>query len=417
MASETPSGSKTYDVAVVGAGPAGSATATHLARAGCRVALLDRARFPRDKPCAEYLSPGAEPLLRDLGVLDELERLTPAHLKGFRVFAPSGRMFQGDFAGTRAPNGTPLHTYGLAVPRLRLDAALLGAARTAGAAIFEGCRVANIERVAASVPVWRLLGADGSEHLHAHVLVAADGVHSTIARRLGLQRPGILRKVGLVAHLRGIQGLADYGEVHVAGRRYVGLAPLEPTAVGDLCNVAMVVDEAREGRHLAGHPQAFLLDALESFPRLHGRLSHVTVVRPTLTTSGICVRACRLADDGLLLVGDAAGYFDPFTGEGIYQALQSAQIAAGVIARALASGDVSRQALQPYVAHHRRAFKGKRTVEALVQSAIQVPGMMNQMARALARHKSMADTIVAVTGDYLPPSAILNPAYLLRLLV
>jgi flavin-dependent dehydrogenase len=252
--------------------------------------------------------------------------------------------------------------------------------------------------------------------VRARILVAADGVHSTIARRLNLHRPGVLRKIALVAHLRGIEGLSEYGEVHVAGRRYVGLAPLEPTAVGDLCNVAMVVDQTRDGPQLAGRPQAFLLEALESFPRLRGRLGRATVARRTLTTSRICVRARRLVDAGLLLVGDAAGYFDPFTGEGIYQALRSAELAADVIALALSADDVTRSALEPYAARFRQAFKGKRTVEAIVQSSVQVPMMMDRIAHTLARRTAMADTIVAVTGDFLPPSAVLNPGFLLRLL-
>src|SRR5215831_14372489 len=86
-----------YDVAIVGAGPAGSACAVHLARAGMDVVLVDRAAFPRDKPCAEYLSPASEPLLDELGVLDALEAAHPARLLGFRIFAPGGHVFQGDF--------------------------------------------------------------------------------------------------------------------------------------------------------------------------------------------------------------------------------------------------------------------------------------------------------------------------------
>src|SRR5215468_3268019 len=75
-----------FDVAVVGAGPAGSATATHLARGGWRVVVVDRAVFPRDKPCAESLSPAAEPLLAELGALDEIEATGPARLRGFRIY-------------------------------------------------------------------------------------------------------------------------------------------------------------------------------------------------------------------------------------------------------------------------------------------------------------------------------------------
>src|SRR6516162_5127410 len=104
-----PPSTSLYDVAVIGAGPAGSAAATYLASKGLRIVLVDRARFPRDKPCAEYLSPAAEPLLRKLGVLDELERTEPARLNGFRIFASSDLMFQGDFGATRDGLGRVIH--------------------------------------------------------------------------------------------------------------------------------------------------------------------------------------------------------------------------------------------------------------------------------------------------------------------
>jgi flavin-dependent dehydrogenase len=410
--------SQRYDVAVVGAGPAGAATATHLARAGLRVALLDRATFPRDKPCAEYLSPAVEPLLRELGALDEIEATHPGRLRGFRIFAPNGSVFQGDFAATRDANGRSFFETGLAVPRLRLDMALVTAAQRAGAELREGWRLARIERAGAAASAgYTLSQAAGGEPIHARLVVAADGVHSTVARRLGLHVPSRRRKVALVAHMRGIAWLGEYGEMHVAGRRYVGLAPLEPAGVGDLCNVAMVVDEARDGRALAGRPQDFLLEALATFPRLRGRLERAEVTRRTLTTSRICVRARRLSDTGLLLVGDAGGYYDPFTGEGIYRAVRGAQLAAATAREALTTGDLSAAALARYDRACAVEFRGKRAVEAIIQTAVQVPLLMDHLAAVMRRRKHMADTAVAVTGDFLPAAAVLRPSYLLRLIV
>lgn len=405
-----------YDVAVVGAGPAGSATATHLARAGYHVALIDRAIFPRDKPCAENLSPAAEPLLRDLGVLDEIEAMRPGRRRGFRIFAPNGGTFQGDFAGTRDAKGNSLFQTALMVPRFRLDASLVAAARRAGAEVFEGWRLARLARESPAGP-HVLHSAEGDLELRARMLIAADGVHSTVARRLGLHIPRRKRKVALVAHMRGIAGLGAYTEIHVAGRRYVGVAPLEPTDEGDLCNVAMVVDEVRDGHTLAGRPQAFLLDALATFPHLRDRLAAAEVVRRTLTVSRMCVLASRLSDDGLLLVGDAAGYYDPFTGEGIYRALRGAQLAGQVAAEALACSDLSAARLARYDALQLAEFRGKRTIEAIIQTAVEAPPLMDHIASVMSRRQAMADTIVGVTGDLLPPSAVLRPGFLLRLVV
>jgi flavin-dependent dehydrogenase len=402
-----------YDVAVVGAGPAGSAVATRLARDGWRVALVDRSVFPRDKPCAEALSPAAEPLLAELGALDTILEIHPARLRGFRVYAPNGGYFQGDFAATRDAAGDSIFATGLVVPRLRLDAALFAAAKQAGAETREGWRLATLTRDSG---IWSLRSVSGEE-LRARLLIAADGVHSTVAQRLNLHQMGRLRKVALVAHIRGIAGLDDYGEMHVANRRYVGLAPLEAPAVGTLCNVAMVVDEARERAKLTGRPQPFLLETLATFPRLHGRLDALEVVRKTIAISRIHVRARRIVGDGLLLVGDAAGYYDPFTGEGIYGALASAKLAAGVAGKALAAGSVEQAALADYQRGHAALFRGKGAVEAIIQSAVQLPPLMNHVAAQLTRRKAMADTLLAVTGDFLPTNAVLNPGYLARLVV
>ncbi|MBF6589828.1 MAG: FAD-dependent monooxygenase [Ktedonobacterales bacterium] len=404
-----------YDIAIVGAGPAGAAAAISLARAGWRVVVVDKAVFPRDKPCAEYLSPAAEPLLRELGALAEIEDERPARLRGFRVFAPNGGTFQGDFAATRDGVGQSRFATGLAVPRLRLDVALVGAARRAGAEVREGWRLGRVERQGTG-GLWTLTPSPEEATISARLLVAADGAHSVVARRLGLHTPGQLRKVALVAHLRGIAGLGEYGEMHVAGRRYVGLAPLEPPEVGDLCNVALVVDEARDGRALAGRAESFLLETLETFPGLRGRLAGVAVARSALATSRVDVRARRRSAAGLLLVGDAAGYYDPFTGEGIYRALSSARLAAGVADAALRDGDLGVRSLARYDHAYHDEVRGRHMIEALIQFGVQVPPLMNHFARVFARRKEMADTLMAVTGDFLPASAVLRPGYLLRLL-
>ena len=403
-----------YDVAVVGAGPAGAASAIHLARGGQQVVVVDRSTFPRDKPCAEYLSPAAEPLLRQLGIDDLLEAAQPNRLRGFRIFAPNGRTFQGDFAAIRGPDGQSLFETGLVMPRTKLDAAIVAGARRAGAEVHEGWRLGQIERIADG---YRLHPVGTHEPIEARLLIAADGVHSTVAQRLGLHATSRLHKIALVAHIRGIAGLTAYGEMHVAQRRYVGIAPMESPEKGNLCNVAMVVDEVRDGPHLAGKPEAFLLAALATFPGLQGRLHHLAVERRTLTISRLAVHARRLSDDHVLLVGDATGYYDPFTGEGIYRALQGAQMVADVALPALTQHDLSAPSLGIYDQHQRHAFRGKRLIEQIIQLAVQTPPLMDHVARVLGRHKRMADTMVAVTGDFLPTSAVLQPGYLLRLLV
>src|ERR671932_210945 len=132
------------DVIVVGGGPAGAATATALARAGVDVVVLDRARFPRAKPCSEYLSPEASRVLASMGALDAVEGAGAARLAGMTVRAPDGTQLRGDFA---APHGfRGFRDRGLALPRVRLHPILLDCARRAGARVEERVRVVDVER-------------------------------------------------------------------------------------------------------------------------------------------------------------------------------------------------------------------------------------------------------------------------------
>jgi flavin-dependent dehydrogenase len=432
-----------FDALIVGAGPAGSAAAIMLARQGYRVGLLDKASFPRDKACAEYMSPAIEGTLKRLGVLEQVEAAQPAHLRGFDIYTPGGRSFRADFAGVTRPDGMPYYEYGLAFPRHLFDHLLVERARSVGVTVLENTRLQEfqVERagpkgvsVSAKVHLAQpaRVGAGGPSAapaeaerktdtsptiLRARLLVAADGVHSMIARRMGVQQPSARhRKIALVTHMRGIRDLGLYGEMHVGRGRYVGLAPLERPEVGDLCNVAVVVDE-REAPGLAGRVEAFFDEALQGFPVLAPRLAEAKRAKPILAISRLAVEARRFSSAGVMLVGDATGFYDPFTGEGIYRALRGAEILAGVAGAALAANDCSAERLRAYDRLHRREFRGKRLVEHIVQELIARPWLAEYVAQRFTRRKPLADTIMGVTGDFLPPSRVLSPLYIARLML
>ena len=135
------------------------------------------------------------------------------------------------------------------------------------------------------------------------------------------------------------------------------------------------------------------------------------------TTSGLACSVSRRIDDGLILVGDAGGYYDPFTGEGIYRGLRSAELAAGVAAAALRDGDLRAPALRPYAAMFRRQFLPKRLVEVVVHEVITRRRVFEHVARRLRQRADLADALVGVTGDYLSPYTVLNPLYLARLFI
>ena len=401
-------------VIVVGAGPAGSSTAWHLARRGIDVLVLDRARFPRDKPCAEYLSPEASRLLDTMGALGACEGAGAAQLTGMTVRAPNGAVLRGDFAAAHGFRG--FRDRGLALRRTVLDGILLERATTAGVNVVEGERVTGLVRNARGAVVGvEVLDARGqAAERRADIVVGADGLRSVVARRLGLararRRP---RRIAMIAHYRGVVGIGSYGEMHVERDGYAGLADVG----GGITNVAVVAPAARVKR-AAQAPAAFFDAWLAAHPHVGARLAGAERVDAVRATGPFAHHARRAWARGAALVGDAADFYDPFTGEGIYAALRGGELVAPHIASALEAHSPSDAdaALAAYDAERRRTFAGKWRIERLVALAVAVPALMNRAAATLGQRKDMADLFVGVAGDFVPPSEILSVRYLLRLL-
>lgn len=403
--------SKVRDAVVVGGGPAGSATALLLARAGRRVTLLDRARFPRDKACSEYLSPETVRHLDALGVLAELDAdASSAPLHGSNVTAARGAALSGRFDGA---GGHPFRPTGLALPRRVLDATLLDAARREGVEVVERQRVSELVRHRDGVVGVIAQSDDGSTSAwNARVVIGADGLGSTVARRAGLRRQGWLRRTAFVAHVRDVTGLEGAADLHVGAAGYVGLNPL-----GDRCtNVALIVP-TRDAAAARGNAADFFFDRLEQFPGVRGRVDRRNLVREVMVTGPFDAMCRRSVDDGVLLVGDAADFFDPFTGEGVCAALAGAQFAAAVLDEALVSGaPLTAHRLRRYRTLRRQHFLGKWMVERLIGYSMLTPALFDRAVARLDR-RGMADTLIGVTGDFISPWRVLNPVFLTRMLV
>ncbi len=395
----------TWDVAVIGGGPAGAATAAFAARAGLSVVLVDRARFPRDKPCAEYLSPEAARDLDALGVLGRIEAAGAARLHGFRLVSDDGAAVCGRFANTPF---TPYRPFGFALPRLTLDAIVLDAAREAGVEVREETALERLIVEDGTVRGVVTRDASGPNDIRARVVVGADGLNSRVARSLGLARRGRLDRLALVAHLDGVAGMTDVGEMFAADGWYVGVAPIG----GGLVNFAMVVPQA-ESAAMAGGTEAYFLAKLRSVPELARRLTSARIVREVLVTGPFARRTTSPIADGALLVGDAADFYDPFTGEGIFAALRGGGLAAKAIGSALAQGEATRRALRPYAAARRRAFMGKWVLERVVGLGATRPMLMRRFTRQLARKTHIADLWVGAAGDTVPVRALFAPRHLL----
>ncbi len=391
---------------VVGGGPAGSALATSLAEAGHRVLLLDKASFPRHKACSEYINPAAAELLGKMGVLDEVILAGAHRMDAMIVHAPNGHMFTANFA--KADPGRAA----LGLSRYRLDHLLLERAKAAGVEVCERAHVREVVQQRGRVVGVEATINGSRELLRSPLVIGADGHNSVIGRGLELDVPlRWPRKTGFVAHYRGVRDLGMFGEMHVGRQAYVGLAPLED----GLTNVAVVANvRAVEAR--TGSIDEFFSASLRSIPAVARKLDGAEQVGGIRGVGSMARRARRTIGDGFLLVGDAASFLDPFTGEGIYEALRGAAIAAPVAHAALTSGDTSAAALDGYRIARRRTFTAKREVCWIVQGFINMPPLMNYVTDRLAQREELGLTLSGVLGNFRPATDALSPIFLARLL-
>lgn len=351
------------DVLVVGAGPAGAIAAILLARAGVRVRLVDRARFPRAKLCGDSLNPGAFATVRRLGLADRIAaRGLPVH----------GMLLTGAHVAVDAP--FPAGVCGLSIRRDLLDAALVDAAIAAGADFSDdvtvsgpltgdgpdGMRVRGVR--------CRLPGGASSD-IRAAVTIAADGRRSTLARALGLvSQPRTPRRWAVGAYMSGVRTTTGRGEMHIRRGHYVGVAPV----AGGGTNVC-VVRPSFPGDPLWRDPEALLLGVLRADPILRHRCDHPNCVERPVVLGPLAVDVIhgRRSPDGLLAAGDAAGFVDPMTGDGIRFAFRGGELAAHAALAALEHGWMGVHARLRQQRRREFAMKWRvnRTLRSLVATA------------------------------------------------
>ena len=382
------------DVVVVGAGPAGSSAAAGLARAGARVLLVEASRHPRPKACAEYASPRVVEELARIGLAPGDWRDAAVPLDGMELHAGGRRVLIG-YADRRGRR----RSWGL--DRRRFDSRLAEHAAASGAVLEERSRAVALLDGEGRTRGVQLRGEAGAlEPVRADWVIGADGARSTVARLLGVEAPVRLpRRLGLVAHYEPVPGLDDHGEMHAADGWYVGLAP-----VAGALNVGMALPMGA-----ARSAEARFAEAIARLPAVAARLAGSRRIGPIRGAAPIGHRVRGTAGPGWLLVGDAAGFVDPFTGEGIHRALRGARAAADAI---LAGGDVA----AAYRRERHRAFAAKEALSWLVQGVLAVPGLLGHAVGRLESRPSAALRFGSALGDCRPASDALSPRALWEVL-
>ena len=398
---------ESYDVIIIGAGPAGTATALFLNDMGLDVVALDQAKFPRDKVCGEFISPAADPILDDLGVLDSIEALSPCRLKGVAISAYETNEVFIDYPPAR---GSSRRMTSLSLKRLAFDQLMVDRVRQCGVEVREEHKVTDFIFDGGSIVGVKGLDKNKTSFsLASKVVVDAGGRNCISLRRLALlKRRKKGGKIALAAHWQGNNLPQDYCRMHVSKPGYTGMAAV----AADVVNIVLVVNqEELRGKDLHEY---YLSVVLKN--RLRREiLADARVTERVRSVDSLSYSAARVPCGGLLLVGDAMGFIDPFTGEGIYLSLRSAQLAAGVIGEAFQGAGFSRQHLRVYEERRAREFSKKFMLSKILQRLIYNPPLCKFVTRRLAENPQLAETLVGVIGDYLPAEKVVSLKFMMRL--
>lgn len=396
-----------YDVAVIGAGPGGSAAAHYLAQQGKDVLLLDKSDFPRDKTCGDGLTPRALHVLADMGILGEAEQ-AGFRVNGIAVYARRGASLQAPI-----PQHPDFPNYLLVVPRLRLDDIIRRRAVQSGAQFESPVRVMAVAPDADGVHIEAETNGSPVRY-RAQVAVAAIGANMGMLRDIGLLNYKPRPIVAVRAYYEGMHGLDDRIQAHFERVPMPGYGWIFPTGP-DSANVGLGM--WREQAAASGSLRTALNDFLEGTrlkpimagARLAGAIKSYPL-RIDFTTA-------PTYGQRILLVGEAAGLVSPLTGEGIDFALESGKLAAEFLGRAFAAGSFERGALAGYDRLLRRNFQSIFRSLGYLRRVYVNPLLMDRIVRVCERVPEVKQQFVGILMGQQHPLELLRPRTLRQVLM
>ena len=352
---------KEFDVVIVGGGPAGSSCAAFCALAGLRTVVLEREKFPREKVCGDCLNPSCWPVMGRLGVTQEVLGLPHSNLSAVEFISIDGHKVIVDL-----PSGADGE---ISVKRSLFDDLLLGHARDLGAEVREQTTVTALSRNGD----WRIETAPG-ETFHARILIGADGRNSTVARLCNLLPRPARERVALQAHVPLPQDFGDRVVLQFLAEGYSGQAPVNETEL-NLCLVG-TASSISILRHWAS--RQFQLPADQQWRS----------VTPLTRSPLPC--AC----ENLFFIGDATRVVEPFTGEGIYYALRSGELAADTVMKIL-DGEERQPALREFARAYAEMYRGRLWINRLARAAVLRPHLGSSFIRAGRVNRSVLHLLTA----------------------
>jgi menaquinone-9 beta-reductase len=350
-----------YDVAIVGGGPAGSSCAAFCAMAGLQCVILDREKFPREKVCGDCLNPSCWPVLKRLDLRQQVWNLPHSKLLSVTFIAIDGQEIM-----LHLPSVADCE---ISVKRSLFDDLLLRRARELGTKVYEETTVTALGKNGD----WKIGTASG-QAFHARFLIGADGRNSTVAHLCNLLPRPARERVALQAHVKLPPDFGNRIVLQFLPEGYSGQAPVDQNQL-NLC--------------LVGTPPA-----ISTLRKWAERQFDLPANQPWRTITPLTRPPVAPTHEDLFFIGDAARVVEPFTGEGIYYAMRSGELAADAIAR-IVNGDAQQRVLREFRRAHAQMYRGRLWINRLARAAVLRPRFGSFFVRAARINPSILKLLTA----------------------
>jgi len=401
-----------YDVIIVGGGPSGATAALYANRMGLKSILLDKAVFPRDKICGDALSGKSVRVLRDLGFIDEVEQLDGAIINRITFGSPRNKQFDVYLKGTKNNNHI---TKGFVIPRKVFDNFMFQKAKEV-TETREGFKVKNL-----LIEDGVVCGVEGvsntghNETIKAPVVLGADGYNSIVARKMNLYEMDLdYTSIAIRCYYEGVKGLTDQIELHYIKEVNPGYLWLFPAGEGR-ANIGIGLsksDAKKENRTLRE-----ILDEVTQSEYFKDRFSEARQLeKPVGWNLPLGSLHRKNHGDGFMLLGDAAGIIDPFTGEGIGNAMVSGKYAIETIARCKKTGDYSEKSLSTYDRLLWNEIGKELKTSTKLQQLARSRFLLNFVINRAARNEEVQDIISGMLSNEIPKDELSSPMFYFKIL-
>lgn len=397
-----------FDVIIAGAGPGGSTAAIFMQRAGLNVLLIDQATFPRDKICGDAISGKSMTVLKRLGLAETIAHAESVGSWGVTFSGPSGN--EAPIAFTKEMN-KPIAP-GYVICREMYDNILFQTALEAGATAWQNTSVTGLLKDGEQVVGITTRQGDDVREVRAPLVIGADGAYSVVAKHLGFTQLDEAHYCGgLRAYYQGVTGFNEHNfiELHFVDEAIPGYFWIFPMANGG-ANVGIGMLSAHIKKKNVKLKD--LLNDMVNHPRFKERFKNAQRIG-TVKGWGLPLgsKPRSMAGNGWLLVGDAASLIDPFTGEGIGNAMMSAEIAATWAKMAKEQGNFSAAFFQGYEKEVLNELGEELKLSHYMQKLGNWKWLLDKVVSKASRSEEIRETISCMFDDHSERKKLLKPSF------